>query len=305
MVGEQVVIDLKQLKTSNYLKEDIKNSKDDDCMDRSKVQIIKVDKDQYVYKPILICGDDPDQQTPDATTNPKVYIKIGDHVNAELLDSSSNLKTSTATIEYIGDEDNDDVSILSYNYIIYIEDLSDPTSNKKEVMNSGNMLGNKNHTIKITDLSLTEYLQMTGKNKITIVAYMINDKGDSKEVISSLTTQEAVFEDTTPPICPDIDSELITGAAKEDDWYNKKAIRNGEKRIISIKCNDGAGSGCKREIFSKSFPSGEDTVEAGTSTIILEDNVGNKSSCTVRVNIDITSPTVTVQKASGIKKNMK
>ena len=302
MVGEQVVIDLKQLKTSNYLKEDIKNSKDDDCMDRSKVQIIKVDKDQYVYKPILICGDEPELQTPVATTNPKVYIKIGDHVNAELLDSSSNLKTSTATIEYIGDEDNDDVSILSYNYIIYIEDLSDPTSTKKEVMNSGNMLGNKNHTIKITDLSLTEYLQMTGKNKITIIAYMINDKGDSKKVISSLTTQEAVFEDTTPPICPDIDSELITGAAKEDDWYNKNAIRNGEKRTISIKCNDGAGSGCKREIFSKSFPSGQDTVEAGTSTIILEDNVGNKSSCTVRVNIDITSPTVTVQKASGIKK---
>ena len=60
-------------------------------------------------------------------------------------------------------------------------------------------------------------------------------------------------------------------------------------RKITVGCDDGDGSGCTRETYSKTF---RGTLNEGE--IIITDEAGNTTPCKVRVKIDNTAPKCTV-----------
>lgn len=64
-------------------------------------------------------------------------------------------------------------------------------------------------------------------------------------------------------------------------------------RTVSVGCKD-SGSGCKKTTFSKTVSS-----TAKTTTITIEDNVGNKTNCTVNAYVDKTPPTTPTSGAIG------
>ena len=66
VIGDKREISFNELKSSNYLKEEIKNQKDELCMDNSYVLIVKVDDNKYAYKPSIACGSESKK---DVTTN--------------------------------------------------------------------------------------------------------------------------------------------------------------------------------------------------------------------------------------------
>ena len=66
-IGESKKITLETLKNNNYLKEDVKNSKNESCMDNSYVYVYKNSYTNYTYRGVLYCGDDevkPEEEIP-------------------------------------------------------------------------------------------------------------------------------------------------------------------------------------------------------------------------------------------------
>ena len=98
---------------------------------------------------------------------------------------------------------------------------------------------------------------------------------------------------------------------EENDWIKKGNPENG--RIIHINCNDGNGSGCVRERFSRTWPN-DYQQDAEWGYIQVRDNAGNVSvtdavanstnicdananvqdKCRVRVNVDKHDPSIKV-----------
>ena len=109
-IGESLKIDLYTLRKNNYLKEDVKNSKNESCMPNSYIYVYKNDYDKYSYKGILYCGNDkikPEKDIPRPT--------ITDFVFADKEDVSKASFSMT-----IHGSDDDSVGIESYNYLIEV-----------------------------------------------------------------------------------------------------------------------------------------------------------------------------------------
>ena len=49
LIGGSTILPLRDLRTSNYLKEDVKNSNGDDCMEKSFVRIYKLSDENINY----------------------------------------------------------------------------------------------------------------------------------------------------------------------------------------------------------------------------------------------------------------
>ena len=276
-IGESLKIDLYTLRKNNYLKEDVKNSKNESCMPNSYIYVYKNDYDKYSYKGILYCGNDkikPEEDIPRPT--------ITDFVFADKEDVSKASFSMT-----IHGSDDDSVGIESYNYLIEV--YKNKSKDQAEVYNSGSLSGRNQKTIVVNNTLISDHIKRTDYTEVKVIVLVRNTLGGVYEL-----TKTAEFEDTLKPICGN-----ITNEAKEDEWYNKKDVLEDKKiRQITVNCSDGNGSGCVRNTFSKTWP-GSTIQSVEYSTIEIKDNKGKKNDCKVRVNIDAVAPTIKVTAYDG------
>lgn len=306
VIGERREVSFKELSSTNYLKQELKNKKDESCMNKSYVQIIKVDKDQYVYKPFIYCGNENRPTIPESTTEPDINISINDGTT-----QTSDVSSAKFTIELKGDKNDDNVKIVSYNYHILAKDLEADNSKANEVFNSGDLQGNKLSKIRIEDVALSQYVDYTGHTEITVTASLLNEKGDAGESEAVIkiddSSSSTIYKDEQPPICPTQPSER-EGEPALDEWYNKANIGAGKRRTIILKCNDQNGSGCKRDKFSKTWPTSDTNIKTIINDkITISDNskYSDDTVCDVRVNIDVTSPEIKVLEENNFAKEVK
>lgn len=306
VIGERREVSFKKLSSTNYLKEELKNRKDESCMNKSYVQIIKVDEGKYVYKPFIYCGNEDRPKTPDPTTEPDINISINNGAT-----QTSDVSTAKFTIELKGDKNDDNIKIVSYNYHVLVKNLEASDSEANEVFNSGDLQGNKLSTIKIEDVPLSQYIDYTGHTEITVTASLLNDEGDTGEGEAIIkiddSSNSTIYKDEEAPLCPTQPSD-IEGEPGPDEWYNKENIGGGKRRTITLKCNDQNGSGCKRERFSKTWPtSANDIKTIIDDTITISDNskYSEDTVCKVRVNIDVVSPEIKVLKENNFAKEVR
>ena len=308
VVGDMKEISFKDLSNSNYLKEDITDKNDESCMNNSYVLIIKVDDNKYVYKPYIACGEEEKKEITSNSSNPGISISI----NSFDKDGQQTADVSNAyfNIELKGDKNDPNIKIVSYNFVLYSKNIDKGETEFTEVFNSGSIKGNKLETIKLEDVPISQYIDLTGKTEIKVTASLLNENGDMGKDETSIkiedTSSSITYIDDDPPVCPDnpIDRE---GEPAPDEWYNKKNISDGQTRTISLKCDDKNGSGCKRLKFSRTWPEGKDNQSTiQNATIALQDNSKNSADtyCEVRVNIDIVSPEIRVLKENNFAKEV-
>ena len=300
MIGDSVKLDLKDLKKFNYLKNDIKNSNNEDCMEKSFVRVYKLSKEDYSYYTYLYCGDD---EVPAEVEVPKPVVKdfrfTGGHFNGVSFDD---VKNARFHFTMKGSEDDDTIGIYSYQYIIYADIYEKGVF--EEVFNSGNLMGGFETTINVKSDNLSKYLETTGFSSLKVEIQILNEQG-GKEVFTSIVGD---YVDKKAPLCTSVYGE----AKDDDDWINKSSYsnrdlignnRNGVARI-SVGCNDQAGSGCKRDRFTRTWPnddmsdSGDINYKYGTrwGYVLIEDNAKatNKTKCYVRANVDLQAPKIIV-----------
>ena len=188
----------------------------------------------------------------------KEQLEKGSPTITITLTNPQSTKTAKANIKV-----EDQEKLLSWSYIIY--------KNGKEVLNSGSMmLPNYEKTVEKT-MNISKYTP--GKIKVVVTATNIYG-------LTKTTTSEVKdYKDEQAPTCiiKEVDKET-----NPKDWTK-------ENRTITVGCDDGEGSGCTREEYTKTFKT---TTEVGNITI--EDESGNKTVCKVSVYIDTTAPECTV-----------
>ena len=166
----------------------------------------------------------------------------------------------------------DQEKLLSWSYIVYRDG--------KEVLNSGSiMLPNYDKKVEKT-LNISKFTP----GKIRIVVTATNIYGQTTKA----TSQTIDYKDEQKPTC----------IIKEVDKETNPKPWTQEPKTITVGCDDGEGSGCTREEYTKTFKS---TTDVGNITI--EDESGNKTVCKVSVNVDITPPECTVELAGTTGEN--
>jgi prepilin-type N-terminal cleavage/methylation domain-containing protein len=294
-IGDSVNLSIKDLKSSNYLKEDITNSNGDSCMSNSFVRVYKYSKSEYSYTAYLYCGDD---EVPDTIEVPSPTISV------LLTDSSGNkndqavfdnVKSAVLKINMTGGSINDGSLVAIDGYYFSISTKSSASDEYTEVYNSGTLSANGKDSLSVNK-TIGDYVNLTGDTYVSIKVVVTNVSGGKteKNITTSDKNSEAIYNDKKAPECGE--GENITGAAEdENDWINKKDAEKGtnNSRTISIGCSDGEGSGCLRNKFTKTWPN-KNTTDAEYSYITIKDNNGNTTDCRVRVNVDSTSPTISV-----------
>ena len=161
--------------------------------------------------------------------------------------------TATANVTINGND-----KLMSYSYIIY--------RGSKEVKNTGSVTVKGYKSTVTLNIPLTDYTP--GKIKLVITA--ANIYGNTKTV-----TVSKDIADTKAPSC------II---AVEDEQPKTTWINTNRK--ITVGCDDGDGSGCTRETYTKTFKT---TADYGVITIA--DEAGNTTDCRVSVYVDKTAPT--------------
>lgn len=124
------------------------------------------------------------------------------------------------------------------------------------------------------------------KNKFTSTF-----KENNKEVTTStITIKDVAGNSKQCPVNVYVDNKAPTCDYTVGQSYTSWTSSD---RTVSVGCKD-SGSGCKKSVFSKKVSS-----TAKTTTITIEDNVGNKTNCTVNVYVDKTNPTTPTSGAIG------
>lgn len=273
-IGQIKEISIKDLRDSNYLKEDIKNANNESCMKYSYVRIFKYDKDKYKYITYLYCGSEkPDKDNP--KYRPSISVKFTDDNDQELDFAKNNVTRARVKINFKAglDEENKKVGLQGYSYIVLVK--FETESDYLEIYNSGSLNAYGKETIDVNK-SISEYINVKGATNIRVIAEAYDKNGNSSSILSV-----ARYNDREAPKC----GEVIGEAKNPDDWDSKL-----KRRTISVKCNDEGGSGCVRDEFTKTF-----TEEGEFGYITIKDNAGNETECKVRVNLDYTPPTLTIK----------
>ena len=294
-IGDNAVVQVSELRRTNYLKEDVTDKNGKSCMEHSFVRVYKLDEQDYSYSTYLYCGD---ETVPDEIVPPKpeiVNFKFNGYGNGS---NFTNVKSATFSFKINGATGDGTVGIYSYSYSIFAKKNDD--AGFTEVFYSGDLKAGYEPVVEVKSKTLSTYFDVTGYNSIRINITAVNEQGGKVEFSSTA----GGFKDTDNPICG-----LISGQAEnDDDWVNKATFNSGAYknnfRRISVACSDGDGSGCKRETFTTSWPNDTDASASGIdysygtrwSYIVLEDNAQttNKTTCYVRANVDVDSPKVTV-----------
>ena len=250
-IGQKTKIPLATLVEKNYI-QPIKDYSDNNCdLEDSYVQVFKYSQKDYSYIPVLKCGTDGNvyDGTKDRETT------YDPEITAKIVvDEEKNSAEAQVSIQ-----GND--KLMTYSYIVY--------RGSKEVKKSGSVSVKGFKESVSFKIPLTDYTP--GKLKVVISATNIYGNDDTLTVTKTVA-------DTKAPTCI-IKLEDETTTAKE--WVSGT-------RKITVGCEDGDGSGCTRESYSKTF---RKTTKNGE--IIIADEAGNSTVCNVSVYLDNTAPSCT------------
>lgn len=305
-VGESTIIPLSTLKNKNYIKEDLTNEAGEDCMEKSFVRVYKLSIEEYSYSTYLYCGKDTvptELEVPEPTVFD--FRFTGGSKNAS--GQYSSVKDGKFSFKMKGSSTDSTIGIYSYSYSIFIKKAVD---SYVEAYNSGSIKGNFQPAISVEDISLADYIDVSGVTDIRVDVTVINEQGGRFDYSTDKNNKNGSFADTNGPLCGPIEGN----AKNSSDWINKETyganggILTNQLRSypgrISVGCDDSNGSGCKRNSFSKTWPndsmsdSGQVNYKYGAiwSYIEIEDNAkrANKTKCLVHVNVDLKSPTLEI-----------
>lgn len=302
-IGESRTIPLTKLKSTNYLKNNIKNADGKSCMENSYVKVYKKSNSDYTYTAHIICPGDTPTNEEQTDNEPEISISFEGEKNAE--GNLQNVATAFLVIDITGGNKSETI-IDGYSYSLSVQTKGD--SYLREVYNSGSLKGNGKTTIHIKK-PITDYIDITDLTLVKAKVVARNADGgyvSNEESISATETSESEsvsYHDQTSPTCYDIQQ------ADPDKWINVNGDENhNHRRTISVQCTDGEGSGCIRDKFYRTWPN-DVQKEAEWAYIQIRDNAGNpniddnfftesdpckpafiEDSCRVRVNVDVTHP---------------
>ena len=308
MVGEVVYIPIKDLRNTNYIKEDVTNDKGEDCMKESFVRVFKLAEGDYNYTTYLYCGD---EKAPAEVEPPKPYLVDfidGEETVKVLFSDKDDVKKANFSFKLRGSQEDNTIGLYSYSYSIFVKT---GTSQKfTEIYNSGTIEANKNPAIEFKSRPISSYVDLPGVTAVQIKVTALNEQGGflSYETDLGNAGGNTEYEDTIPPVCPDYDdtSARIGEPRTLDEWIGKDAVGSSSyPRVITLKCEDGDGSGCKRETFTESWPNeNKNPLGKMFGEIVIEDNAvvdsagnikePNKTSCPILVFVDLQSPSVEI-----------
>lgn len=306
-IGESITIGVKDLRDTNYLKEDITNSNGESCMN-SEVRIYHYDRDEYSYYVNMVCGDKkPDFGDDSVIPNPYIDLRLHNEKGGDVNTSDVRDTYFTATIK--GSlEGETNLGIASYSYEIYVgfpqKDSEDV--NFQLVESNENIPGGLKNEIKIQSKNTSEYVDLSGYSVVKVMVSAVNEQGKSAQ--ETVMTKE--LKDSTDPICvKEKGSNFYFNEARDDsDWLNKVDYNNTNREQgardfkLMVNCEDGNGSGCVRDSFVRTWPNGDKSPSekvdyrygARWSKITIQDNAKNDVDCYVRANIDIKAPSLYV-----------
>ena len=301
VIGETVNIKISDLRSSNYLKEDIKNSKGESCMENSYVRVYKLSKTEYTYTTYLYCGN---EEVPEIENVPRPIVtgkftdSSGEVKNEKLnnvSDAYLHIEINAATQNEIQDykNQNNQIQLDGYSFKIFVV----KNGIMQEAYNSGSLSAGREEKISISK-KLKNYIDVTGVTEVSLEVTAINTLGGITNTNTTVSengeTVKTDYEDTVKPKCVEPNSPYAEG-----DWLNKQEYNmTKEVRKLTVGCDDGTGSGCIRNYFTKSWPNDEDNYGAEFVYIEVKDNAGNISEhnnlCKFRVNTDIQTPSAEV-----------
>ena len=302
IIGETRILNVSDLRKSNYLTEDIKNEKGESCMEKSYVKVYKLSNTEYTYTTFLYCGSEEVPQD-EVVPLPVVSAKFSDSSGTI---KDSNLNNVSDAYLYIEIKAADEDEILSYKNSgteIALDGYSFSlfvvrNGKKQEAYNSGSLSGGREEKI-VINKKIDDYIDVTGVTEVSIEVIAINTLGG---ITNSNTTvgehndklESTTYDDNVKPKCVKPDSPY-----EEEDWLNKNEYNTTKlQRKLTVGCDDGTGSGCIRNYFTMSWPNDDDKYGAEYVFIEVKDNAGNVSDhndeCKFRVNVDIQAPEATV-----------
>ena len=300
LIGETTKVPINVLVETNYLKESIKNSKGESCMEKSYVTAQKKSKSSYIYKVYLYCGNDnvPTENLP----TPNITIDFCKEENGvykckdkDGVDVTNDVTGAFISIAIDGNKSGEEQTNLEgYSWSILAAYKGE--TELKEIYNSGNLSASGKKTIYVPKKEnlqkyiLKNYLDITNETKIVVKVIATNAKGGITEKESVLMT----YKDGNAPQCLSSAGEAIS----DNDWLNKENTES-TSRTITVGCTDGNESGCIRDTFTQSWPNSNEK-SAEFSNVIIRDNAGNENSCRVRVNVDTEAPVITLNNVNPI-----
>jgi len=266
VVGRKEKITAKELKEANYLKKDVtRYDGKTKCNDeKTYVNVFKYGNSDYSYTAYLTC---PDDKIADEEVKEEQPF-----IDAVFPGSNEDVSTASIKITIKGEKNNAETKLLSYSYSLFVIE----NGKSVELLNTGTMQVRQS-TVEKT-ISLSKYALSSSSVSLKIKATATNIKGNS---ISQTFTND--YRDKTAPKCVYINkADDPKSPLRRKTWVNRDVK-------VTIGCNDGNGSGCEKDTYTKTF-----TTDGGVDHIKISDNVGNQQSCPVVKFIDKTAPTVKV-----------
>ena len=313
LIGEKKRIQLSELRNANYIKEDVTDEQGYDCMKESYVLVTKLAENEYSYITQLYCGD---QKAPKVDKENPPYLEtitVDGKSGKIVFSKSDEVKTANFSFTLVGQEGNPGIKIASYAYIILGKTSLE--TEYTELYNSGIIDGNNKTRIEFKSRALGNYIDLAGVTDIKVKVTALNERGGYLSYDVAMDEANAsgseTYEDTEDPICPPIHEygSRLGEPQSFDDWVSKRDIGTERyPRIVTIKCDDGNGSGCKRDTFSEAWPNiNEEEQRYGVmfGYVIIQDNAvindkgvkkeqPNKAKCDINVLVDLQAPTIEI-----------
>ena len=137
-IGELTVIHINDLKSANYLKEDVLDSSGQSCMKSSYVVVSKSSKTNYKYKTYLCCGKETCDDYKKDLVEPTIQLYFTDSSGEETNDVFNNVSAARIHIELTGGEFNGKVVPLAgYSWTLSAKYKGEDKF--REVYNSGTL----------------------------------------------------------------------------------------------------------------------------------------------------------------------
>ena len=297
-IGESIILDVRTLRDTNYLKEDITNSKGESCM-QSNVRIYHYDRDEYSYYVRMACGDKPSPSETEGIPSPKIKLDLHNDNDKEITDTTAVRDiyfTSTIWGSDGSEEKYSDLGISSYSYEIYVGFLNDDEADTADesdvryqlVESNQNIAGGLKHKIEIQSKKTSEYVDLSGYSVVKVIVSAVNEQGKSNQVVKF----SQKLNDSVAPLCTKLEGKkYFEGEAENDnDWLNKEAyyqylhsgvvessyrtdsyetkcFKNANHSFtVMVNCDDGLGSGCVRDSFVRTWPNGDFSGEPDPET---------------------------------------
>lgn len=294
-IGECTTVSVVDLKNKKFLTDDITNSDSKSCMKNSYVKIFKSSNGEFIYTPYIYCGDAKETSSSKEKMVPMGEIKFS---------KTTDVNRASFVLNLYGDQNKTKghytptTEIDGYSWSLSV--MYEGDTSYTEIYNTGTLSANKAKSLEISE-NLADYVDISSTTKVK-VDYMITNVAcetyTSEMVSNGGASTGTEFEDTVPPTC----GEVSGNATSENDWISN--ISSNKSRLVSVTCNDGDGSGCKRKRFSRSWPDKSKPSGVEKEYIDIYDNrdkkfegnseTGNKTKCLVDVNVDLETPSASL-----------